>query len=84
MTEQAAQASLMALDAFESWLTASRQALDIWRTTIREIQDGMLASYRQQVVGAYAHDLLNEMKIPVRREALKKTEAAGTRITEPA
>jgi hypothetical protein len=62
--EQAAQASLQALDIIESWLTASRQMMDLWRLAVREAQDGMLAAYRQQIVDAYAHDLLEEMKIP--------------------
>jgi hypothetical protein len=80
VTEQAARSSLMALEMFESWLTASRQMTDLWRTTVREIQDGMLATYRQQIIGAYAHDLLEEMeapsKAPAKRSPLTKTAVA--------
>lgn len=80
LSEQAAEASLMALDMIESWLTASRQMIDLWRTTVRETQDGMLAAYRQQIVSTYAHDLLEEMetpkRAPARRQPLTRTAVA--------
>ncbi len=79
MSEQAAQANLLALDMIESWLTASRHAIDLWRTTVRETQDGMLAAYRQQIVNAYAHELLEEMEPPKRAPAKRHplTQAAA-------
>lgn len=82
MTEQTAQASLMALDIVESWLTASRQMIDLWRMSVRELQDGMLASCREQVVNVLAHDLLEEMEAPkatpAKRPPLTKTAIART------
>jgi hypothetical protein len=70
----------MALDLLETWLTASRQMIDLWRTTVREIQDGMLAGYRQQVVNALSHDLLEEMEVPkqfpAKSQALTRTAVA--------
>lgn len=83
MTEQTAQASLMALDMMESWLTASRQMIDLWRTTARELQDGMLASYRQQIVNALAHDLLEEMEVPKQMTA-KRAPLTKTAVARPA
>lgn len=79
MSEQVAQANLLALDIIESWLTASRHAIDLWRTTVRETQDGMLAAYRQQIVNAYAHELLEEMEPPKRAPTKRQplTQAAA-------
>ena len=50
--EQAARAGLMGLEAMEAWLTASRQMIDLWRTTVREQQDAALANWRSQIVAA--------------------------------
>jgi hypothetical protein len=80
VSEQAARAGLMGLDMIESWLTASRQMIDLWRTTVRELQDGMLATCRQQIVEAYAHDLLEDMEapkpVPAKRQPLTRTAVA--------
>ena len=88
MSEQAAQANLLALDMIESWLTASRHTIDLWRTIVRETQDGMLAAYRQQIVNAYAHDLLEEMeppkRAPARRQPLTRTASANADMAKAA
>lgn len=47
--DQPTRTSLMALDFFESWLTASRQMTDVWRTSVRHLQDGALATCRRQM-----------------------------------
>lgn len=60
VSEAATQASLTGLDIMESWLTASRQMIDLWRESVREQQDAMLAMWRQQVVNTFAHDLQEE------------------------
>lgn len=62
VSSQTAQAGLTYLDFVESWLTASRQAMDLWRTTVRELQDGALAAWRNQLVDTVAHELLEEMQ----------------------
>lgn len=81
MTRQMAESSLVILDLFESWLTASRQTFDLWRTMVREIQDGAMATYRQEVVSRYAHDLLEEMEIPATADA-KRPGGKAARIRD--
>lgn len=88
VSEQAAQTSLQALDIFESWLTASRQMMDLWRLAVREAQDGVLAAYRQQIVNAYAHGLLEEMEtpkqVPARRQPLTRAAVAKANMAHAA
>lgn len=50
MSEAAARASLTGFDIMEAWLAASRRMIDLWRESVREQQDCMLASWREQVV----------------------------------
>lgn len=56
MTEQSAHAGLAAFDMLEAWLTASRQMIDLWRTSVRSMQDRMIAAYRQPFLDACASD----------------------------
>ena len=78
MTTQTAQAGLAGLDIMESWLAASRQMIDLWRTSIREQQDGMFAAWRQQIVNTLAHDLEEEASQGARRRSLAQTTVAKT------
>jgi hypothetical protein len=54
ITGQTAQARLFYLDSIEAWLTASRTVIDFWRTSVREQQDAILASWRAQIVQSVA------------------------------
>lgn len=88
MSEQAARANLMLLEATESWLAASRQMIDLWRTSIREFQDGMLSSYRHQIVSTFTGDLEEEIAAKPekaeKRQPLTKTAVAKAASAEAA
>ena len=57
MSEATARASLTYVDIMQSWLAASRQMIDLWRTGVREQQDSLIAAWRRQVVTTLADDL---------------------------
>jgi hypothetical protein len=78
LSEAAAQASIAGLDIMASWLTASRQMIDLWRESVREQQDGMLRAWRQQIVGALAHDLMEETRRTAKRPSPTRTAVAQT------
>jgi hypothetical protein len=88
LAEQTARASLMGLEMMETWLTASRQMIDLWRTSVRESQDGMFAAYRSQIVNSLAHDLLEQLEAPSRaatkRQPATKAAVAKTDGAKPA
>ena len=83
MPESAARASLTGLDLMESWLTASRQMIDLWRTTVREQQDSMLAACRHQIANAASDEVMEDMaprprsarrRSPMRPSAARRTD----------
>lgn len=69
LNEQAARTSLMMLEMTESYLAASRQMIDLWRMSVRQFQDGMLSTYRHQVVDKFARDMLDEAGIATAKAA---------------
>jgi hypothetical protein len=87
-TQQVAQANMMAIETMEAWLGASRQMLDLWRTSVREMQDGLLTAWRKRVVDAVAQDVLKEMKPqiqpPPRRASASRTTPATSPVLEQA
>lgn len=60
MPEGAARAAFTGLDLMDSWLAASRQMFDLWRTTLREQQDGMLTACRHHIASTASGDLIEE------------------------
>lgn len=78
LAEQAARTSLMALELMEAWLAASRQSIDLWRTSIRQMQDGMMLSYRKHVVETLAQDLIRDSDTPAQPSSKRRplTETA--------
>lgn len=79
LNEQSARTSLMMLEMTESYLAASRQMIDLWRTSVRQFQDGMLSTYRQQMVDKFARDMLDEASIATARAASQ--QSSGKRST---
>jgi hypothetical protein len=78
LSEAAAQASLTGLDIMTSWLSTSRQMIDLWRESVREQQDAVLRAWRQQVVGALADDLMEETRKTAKRPPRARTTGAKT------
>jgi len=80
VTVDAARASLMGLEMMESWLAASRQMIDLWRMSVRDTEDRMVALYRRQVVDHVAHDMLEQFEVPsqvtAKRQPLPQTAVA--------
>jgi hypothetical protein len=91
-TEQTARASLMGLEFFEAWLIASRRMIDLWRTTVREQQDTMLANWRTQITDALAdaetRDLAVKAPAPERLAAAPpptaRSRSVAVRSPQPA
>jgi hypothetical protein len=77
LPEAAAQMTLTGLDIMESWLAASRQMIDLGQESVRDQQDSMLASWRQHVVNALAHEVEEEASRPSRRAPLANAARTG-------
>lgn len=84
LSRQAASASMMGLEAMGSWLAASRQMVDFWRQSVRDVQDRSLAMYRTQIADALAREILADLEAPepgpsarkpLSRTAVTKTNA---------
>lgn len=90
--EQATRASLMGLEFFEAWLTASRRMIDLWRTTVREQQDTMLANWRAQITtalpAAKSRDLATKTPAPEIQAAAPsptaRSRSVAVRLPQPA
>ena len=82
LAEQAARTSFMALELMEAWLAASRQSIDLWRTSVRQMQDGMLVSYRKHVVETLAQDLIRDSETPAQSPS-KRRPPADAALAKP-
>ena len=86
LNEQAARTSLMMLEMTESYLAASRQMIDLWRMSVRQFQDGMLSTYRHQVVDKFVHEMGDETSLATAKaaghQALGKRSTAKTTSAE--
>lgn len=88
LSQQAASASMMGLEVVESWLAASRQMVDFWRQSVRDVQDRSLAMCRTQIADALAREILADLEAPepapaarqpLSRTAVTKTNAVRAR-----
>lgn len=88
LNEQAARTNLMMLEMTESYLAASRQMIDLWRMSVRQFQDGMLSTYRHQVVAKFAHEMEDDTSLAtakgVRHQPLGKRSTVKTASAEAA
>lgn len=82
LSQQAASASMMGLEVVESWLAVSRQIVDLWRQSVRDVQDRYLATYRKQIADALAREVLADFEAPeptpAARQSLSRTAVTKT------
>jgi hypothetical protein len=88
LDEQAARTSLMMLEMTESYLAASRQMIDLWRMSVRQFQDGMLSTYRHQVIDKFAPGMDDATSLATanaaRHQPLGKRSSVKTTSSEAA